>query len=289
MKAIEALRAGLPTQFDPARSKLKNTKLDAIIDFARKIQDWPLLEQAIDEKIVEQEQFVQWWRESVRGPGKINSRRTGGIECSAAEKQTGITTQQVSRWNAKLKNPSRYRAMLITAAYKKAQIVVADNHRAQGTGDNEWYTPAEYVEKARAVLGEIDVDPASSEFAQNVIQAGRYFTRKDDGLLKEWPGRVWLNPPYAQPDISNFVYKLISEIESGRTTSAILLTHNYTDTDWFHRAESRAALICFTKGRIAFVNDIGEKAAPTQGQAFFYYGNDGETFYRTFGEVGFIR
>jgi len=206
-----------------------------------------------------------------------------------AYKLTGITKQQVSNWKKKLKDPARYRAELIAAEYKKAGLIPADNHRAQGTGDNEWYTPADYIVLARNVLGGIDVDPASSEHAQAVIDAKQYFTRQENGLTKEWRGRVWLNPPYTQPDISNFVYKLIGEIESGRTTQAILLTHNYTDTDWFHRAESRAALICFTKGRIAFVNDLGEKAAPTQGQAFFYYGDSGEKFRREFNEVGFIR
>src|SRR5262249_21331325 len=135
--------------------------------------------------------------------------------------------------------------------------------RAQGTGDNEWFTPSEYIEAARDALGEIDLDPASHEDAQTTIKAARYFTQSDNGLTKEWHGRVWLNPPYAQPLISQFVEKLIQEYGSGRTTAAIMLTHNNTDTEWFHNAASVARAVCFTKGRIRFYKADGEIAAPT--------------------------
>jgi hypothetical protein len=40
-----------------------------------------------------------------------------------------------------------------------------DNHRARGTGENEWYTPAKYIDDARKVLGQIDLDPATSDSA----------------------------------------------------------------------------------------------------------------------------
>ena len=43
------------------------------------------------------------------------------------------------------------------------------------SSNDEWYTPAFIVETARAVLGCIDLDPASCEYANRVVQAGRYF------------------------------------------------------------------------------------------------------------------
>jgi hypothetical protein len=65
--------------------------------------------------------------------------------------------------------------------------------------------------------------------------------------------------------------------------------HNNTNTAWFHDAEKAADAICFTRGRIAFEKADGPTAAPTQGQAFSYYGDDVATFRGVFGQYGFIR
>lgn len=157
-----------------------------------------------------------------------------------------------------------------------------------GTGDNEWYTPIGYVEAAREVLGEIDLDPASNDKAQETIGARRYFTAATDGLSREWSGRVWLNPPYAQPHIANFVSKMVAEYRDGRVSEGIMLTHNYTDTSWFHEAAGVADAICFTRGRIKFYDSAGVEAAPTQGQAFFYFGPHAEAFAGRFASIGFI-
>ena len=49
---------------------------------------------------------------------------------------------------------------------------VGHNHRALGTGENEWYTPDVYIEAAREVFGGlIALDPASSEIANQVAKA----------------------------------------------------------------------------------------------------------------------
>ena len=77
----------------------------------------------------------------------------------------------------------------------------------------------QYIEAARTCLGAIDLDPASAPVAQKTIRAARFFTRDDDGLRHEWRGRIWLNPPYSQPDIARFIDKLLAEIDAGRATA----------------------------------------------------------------------
>lgn len=158
----------------------------------------------------------------------------------------------------------------------------------QGTGQNEWYTPKEYIEAAREVLGVIDLDPASSEIANITVKAKKFYSIDDDGLSKQWEGRVWLNPPYSQPQIGQFIEKLNDELTRQNVSEAILLTHNYTDTKWFHSAQNQCAAICFTKGRIGFLSPEGQKAAPTQGQAILYFGNDVHKFSKHFESFGFV-
>jgi hypothetical protein len=65
-----------------------------------------------------------------------------------------------------------------------------------------------------------------------------------------------------------------------------MLTHNYTDTEWFHTAASSAQAGCFTLGRVKFVDLDGTVANPTQGQVFFYYGHDHEEFLFSFDQFG---
>jgi phage N-6-adenine-methyltransferase len=160
--------------------------------------------------------------------------------------------------------------------------------RASYSGEAEWYTPAEVIEAARAVLGSIDLDPASCEQANRTVQAARYFTKRENGLVQSWHGRIWLNPPYSQPTLGRFVAKLLQEVALGRVSAAILLVNNCTDTAWFHDAALACAAMCFTRGRVRFETPGGLRGSPVQGQAFFYFGDAPATFARHFSTLGSV-
>jgi ParB family chromosome partitioning protein len=136
-------------------------------------------------------------------------------------------------------------------------------------------------------MGSIDVDPASSQIANTIVQAATYYTVADDGRNKDWTGNVFMNPPYAHPLIDEFTNKLISEIQSGNTKQAIVLVNNATETKWFQSLANKAAAVCFPQSRLRFWSP--EKvSAPLQGQAFLYFGNDIKAFRSEFGKYGFV-
>lgn len=161
-------------------------------------------------------------------------------------------------------------------------------YRTSFTGENEWYTPARYIELARRVLGTIDVDPASNEIAQQTVRATTYYTADTNGLDKEWHGKVWMNPPYSRELIGRFIDKLTGEYQSGRCTEAIVLTHNSTDTKWAASLFGGAEALCFTRGRIRFVSPKGKFAAPAMGQLFPYFGRRPDRFASVFRDVGHV-
>ncbi len=276
-------------EFKPQEALARDAKADAVIEYAKRVKDWPTLEAAVDAKIEDQTEFVRWWKETVRKPGNqpnISDRKY--LATATASDLTGISPVQVSRWAKSLEDKDKYREKIILKGFRAAALEAEENHRAEGTGENEWYTPLKYIDLARKVMGEIDLDPASSAKANLTVGASKYFSTEQNGLNQEWLGRVWLNPPYAQPAIAHFVEKMVEERSAGHVTAGIMLTHNYTDTAWFHKAAEIADAICFTRGRVKFVDADGNDCAPTQGQAFFYFGDDVPLFAATFLKAGLV-
>ena len=61
-------------------------------------------------------------------------------------------------------------------------------HVSNNSGENEWYTPAEIIEASRRTMINIDLDPASSDKANQTVKASKYFTIEDDdrGITYYW-------------------------------------------------------------------------------------------------------
>jgi phage N-6-adenine-methyltransferase len=150
---------------------------------------------------------------------------------------------------------------------------------------NEWYTPAEYIEAARAVMGTIELDPATCELAQTVVQANEYLTKFEDGLAAQWlRERVWLNPPYGETD--PWIKKLLAEFDDGKSVKqAIVLVNNATETVWFQSLLNRFP-VCFLNRRIPFWRHDQEGVTARQGQAIFYLGANTDRFIEVFRELG---
>lgn len=159
-------------------------------------------------------------------------------------------------------------------------------HVAYNSGENEWYTPPEYIEAARAVMGRIDLDPASTDTANKTVKASRYYTKQDNGLEKYWAGKVWMNPPYSSNLIGLFVEKYVEHVRNGDISEGIVLVNNATETQWFYDLQSVSNAIAFPAGRIRFLDVHGNPGAPLQGQAILYYGRNVEKFIKHFGEFG---
>lgn len=159
-------------------------------------------------------------------------------------------------------------------------------HVTRNTGNVEWYTPAKYIEAAHAVMGGIDLDPASTALANTVVKAERFYTEKENGLALPWFGRVFLNPPYRRLLIEQFADRIVAGRYSGEFEQAIVLVNNATETSWFRAFVSCATAIVFPSKRISYWGVNGVGIHPLQGQAFIYYGPATFAFLREFGQFG---
>jgi hypothetical protein len=205
-------------------------------------------------------------------------------ECGTNKDTVSVMVRMVSTYVDKDARPSFWTAYSGTRADTKAV------HVAQNSGCFEWYTPAPLIAAARAVLGEIDLDPASSAKAQETVQARRFYTIEDDGLSKHWEGRVWLNPPYNQKLVDKFVLKLCQHFVAGDVPTALLLTNNATETAWFQEAAELASAICLPAGRVCFLDEGGNPCgSPLQGQAVLYFGAEKPRFAEAFSQFGLAR
>ncbi len=194
--------------------------------------------------------------------------------------------------------------MLERVYVKKKSIVEKDKAAYKPSNNQELYTPEPYIEAVRAVLGGIDLDPASSARANTIVKATHFFTRKDNGLTRPWTkpdgsaALVFDNPPYGKfvddegKERFNTVAwtdKFIHEHEQQHMIDGIMLVNAQAGTNWFHKMTARYS-VCLVKGRIKFIDGATMKPLeqPRWYSAFFYTGHDIRLFHRHFQQFGSV-
>ena len=288
--------AGLPALFQPKQTFARRKALDAAAKYAALLGDFALLEKAVGEKLEEEAAFAAHVRGQFRHGAPDGNKRAAknrdasqDVSVSLGDycEQFGFKARTVQKWYPLVDDEVRKAETAKRIA--RARCIVLDEttvHVSQNSGENEWYTPAPYIEAAREVMGGIDLDPASTAEANEVVKAERYFTVADDGLKQEWRGRVWMNPPYGHPLIGQFAAKVSAEFGAGRVSEAIVLVNNATETDWFNVIASGASAVCFPQGRIRYWYPGRESLTPLQGQAVLYLGANEDLFARHFRSFG---
>lgn len=145
--------------------------------------------------------------------------------------------------------------------------------------NNEYNTPSWLIECARKIMGSIDVDPASNDVAQEFVQARRYYTKGTNGLIREWKGNVWLNPPYERGVIDKFVNKTLLEYYEGNAKQIIVLVNIGTETKWVQKLLQGCDAVCFLNKRIKFYTSEGQKKSNNpQGSMVLYFGGKVDIF-----------
>jgi phage N-6-adenine-methyltransferase len=133
------------------------------------------------------------------------------------------------------------------AAHRKPHRKLRTTREVMGSSRSDnWPTDPAFFARLAAEHGPFGLDPCAS--AENA-KCPRYFTTVEDGLTKEWTGRVFMNPPYGR----TMPAWMRKAWEASQTTAELVvcLVPARTDTRWWHEYATRGE-ITFIRGRLKF-------------------------------------
>lgn len=179
-------------------------------------------------------------------------------------------------------------------------------HNARHSSESaEWYTPREYVEAARSVMGGIDLDPASDREANKTVKAANFYTAGDDGLSQSWAGRLLLNPPGGKNASGGLVAQFWRKlIESEDVSEVVWIGYSLEQLQVLqvgNRVSPVDFSMCIPRKRIAFGSspalmqqraEAGKTStarSPTHANYITYCGPNQQRFADVFGRFGRVR
>jgi len=139
---------------------------------------------------------------------------------------------------------------------RTAHRTVVNSNLPPNQRNDRWLTPLEVVQ----ALGEFDLDPCGAP--NHKLASHTYLLEnQDDGLVDEWFGRVWLNPPYGRA-MRTWVERLV---EHGTGTALIPVAAG--TKLWQEVVFKEASAIHFYRHRIKFLRRDGVEDGMVSPQA----------------------
>ena len=161
----------------------------------------------------------------------------------------------------------------------------------------DWYTPLWLAQVSRWVLRSIDLDPASSEEANQVIKATHYYTKGMNGLSLPWgtaiyPVTVFLNPPSQRGNktarVPLWTTKLRDEYLKRHVSAAILVVKSNLGYVWYESLY-RCQWVCHLTELPKFWRPGGvTQGKAKKGVSVFYFGPHAKRFIRILKPYGKI-
>ncbi len=128
------------------------------------------------------------------------------------------------------------------------------SHQSAKMINDEWLTPLSIIQD----LGPFDLDPCSP-VNRPWPTAKKHFTIEDNGLLQDWTGFVWCNPPYGA-NTTTWLARMAMH------NNGIALIFARTETSMFFRnVWPVATSLFFIEGRLYFYDVNGIKAKANSG------------------------
>lgn len=164
---------------------------------------------------------------------------------------------------------------------------------------DRWFTPPDVLERARQVLGMIDLDPASEDAANEHVWAVNILTELNDGLTCRWPVdcSVWLNPPGGKRGNKSmtgmFWARLMNYRAAGHLKHGIFMAFSaeaIQNTQGKDQPSVARFPVCIPAKRLRFVSPAGVPGlAPSHSNAIVYVPglvDKTELFIETFTDLG---
>lgn len=105
---------------------------------------------------------------------------------------------------------------------------MSDKNIHFSSATDQWATPQDTFDKLNKIFN-FETDVCAD---QHNAKCENFYTESDNGLLQEWRGVCWMNPPYGR-GIGDWLKKAYDSCKENNTTVVCLIPAR-TDTRWWH-------------------------------------------------------